>query len=77
VDLYVGERVGMGSTAIGREASRVSTRGDGRAGPDREHARREPFSVRMLCPAYFDIYGGERVGMGSTAIGREARCVWP
>jgi len=34
----------MGSTAIGREASRVSTCGDGRAGPDREHARREPFS---------------------------------
>jgi len=34
----------MGSTAIGREASRVVTWGDGRAGPDREHARRVPFS---------------------------------
>jgi hypothetical protein len=36
VDIYAGERLGMGSTAIGREASR--------AGPDREHARAVPFS---------------------------------
>jgi hypothetical protein len=71
VDVYAGERLGMGSTAIGREACRVATygaaerapiastpvpcrspalqsspvrRGDGRAGPDREHVRREPLS---------------------------------
>ena len=43
-DFYIGERLAMGSTAIGGEASRVLTQGDGRAGPDREHARREPFS---------------------------------
>jgi hypothetical protein len=71
VDVYARERLGMGSTAIGREASRLATygaaerapiastpvpcrspalqsspvrRGDGRAGPDREHVRREPLS---------------------------------
>jgi hypothetical protein len=38
----------MGSTAIGREASRVASYGDGRAGPDREHARRGPFSGRVV-----------------------------
>ncbi len=36
----------MGSTAIGREARRRETWGDGRAGPNREHARREPPSDR-------------------------------
>ena len=34
----------MGSTAIGREASRMASYGNGRAGPNREHARRQPFS---------------------------------
>jgi hypothetical protein len=42
--INVGERLGMGSTAIGREASRGATYGDGRVGPNREHARAVPFS---------------------------------
>jgi hypothetical protein len=54
VDVYAGERLGMGSTAIGREASRTSTYVDSRAGPDREHVRRVPLSgiavlVRWPC----------------------------
>ncbi len=44
VDFCGGGRFGIGSTAIGREASRATSYGDGRADPDREHARREPFS---------------------------------
>jgi hypothetical protein len=38
----------MASTAIGREATRVSTCRDGRAGPDREHGRRVRFSVIVV-----------------------------
>jgi len=34
----------MRGTAIGREASRIEAYGDSRAGPNREHVRREPFS---------------------------------
>jgi hypothetical protein len=44
VDIYAGERLGMGSTAIGREASRCGDVRSSRAGPDREHARAEPCS---------------------------------
>jgi hypothetical protein len=77
----------MGSTAIGREASRGATYGDGRAGPDREHARAEPFSgIAVLVrhtPPYVDnnavptapcvdVYAGQRLAMRGTAIGREA-----
>ena len=38
----------MGGTAIGREARRRETWRDGRAGPNREHVRREPLSVRTV-----------------------------
>jgi hypothetical protein len=44
VDVYGGQRLAMRGTAIGREASRKSTYGDRRAGPDREHVRREPLA---------------------------------
>jgi hypothetical protein len=33
VDIYAGERLGMGSTAIGREASRVATYGAAERAP--------------------------------------------
>ena len=44
VSIYIGERLAMRGTAIGREARRMDPYGSGRAGPDREHVRREPFS---------------------------------
>jgi len=36
----------MRGTAIGREAKRTESYRDGRAGPNREHVRREPLSDR-------------------------------
>jgi hypothetical protein len=48
-DVYGGQRLAMRGTAIGREASRTSTYVASRAGPDREHVRREPlFGTAVL-----------------------------
>ena len=50
----------MRGTAIGREASRMVTYGYGRAGPDREHVRRVPFSgVEVLVPRFSGHCAGE------------------
>jgi hypothetical protein len=36
------------------------------------HTPPKPRIAFRIAPPYVDIYGGERLGMGSTAIGREA-----
>ena len=44
VHINIGERLAMRGTATGREARLKHPYGDSRAGPGREHVRREPFS---------------------------------
>jgi len=57
--MNIGERLAMRGTAIGREASRMEAYGDSRAGPNREHVRREPFSDDPV-PTSMYPYGAAR-----------------